>query len=210
MAGSRFASIVIGMLVSAAPQLFAANSNTTQTHSVIRVSVYDYVQIPASDLARAKGIAAQIFRQAGLEIVWTDVPVFKEAEAARKQAARRLGVADLRLRILPESKVPAWAKESKDVAFSLLPGNGAPGVFSSVYFGRLLAISRRENCPTGIMSFPVTRQYLFQASRGSLVSTKSQARRLRREVGERIVRDQEATTSLLARGKTPVPAGPAC
>ncbi len=232
MAGSRFGSIVMGMLISATLQLFAGNSNTTQAHSVIRVSVYDYAQIPASDLDRAKGTAAQIFRQAGLEMVWTDVPVFKQAEVARTQAPRRLGVADLRLRILPESKVPGWAKKSKGVAFSLLPSNGAPGIFTSIYFERLLAISRRENRPaglvlgcviahelghlllnmkghsrTGIMSFPVTRQYLSQASRGRLVFAASQSKRLRREVGKRITRDQKATASLLARGETAISNG---
>lgn len=226
MAGSRLRSIITGLLVSAALQLFAGSQDATQTHSVIGVSVYNYVQVPATDLARAKRTAAQIFRQARLEIVWTDVPVFSKTKAESTRSAQGLRFADLRLRILGESKVPEWAAKSKEVAFSLLPSNGAPGVFTSIYYERLLTIARRESRPvglvlgcviahelghllldmrghsrTGIMSFPVTRHYLAHASQGRLLFTASQARRLRRKVRERIGWNRQGGQSLLARSR---------
>ena len=205
--GLRFTYVVTGLLLAIPVQMFGKNSKSRQEMPVVRVSLYNYSQIPSNGLALARRTAAHIIKQAGIRIVWSDVPVSGEQETALRQAGRQLGPADLRVRVLSESKVPVWAKKTHQVAFSLLPGNGALGTTTSIYSDRVHKIARREDRPmglalgcvivhemghlllrmkghgrSGIMSFPVTGQYLSQASLGRLAFTTAQAKRLQREV----------------------------
>ncbi len=144
-------TILAGMLAAATLPVFGGPKNSPAEASVIGVSVYNYAQIPETDLTLARSTATRIFRQVGLEIVWSDIPVSGKAEAVQRQTGRRLGTADIRLRILSESKVPEWAKDTPQVAFSLLPNNGTFGTITSIYSGRLRRIARRENRPTGLV-----------------------------------------------------------
>ena len=211
---------IIGALAALVfPSLIGAKSGLVEPPA-IGISMYNYARIPESDLALARRTASRIFRQAGLEIVWADVPVAGGAEAALRRTGRRLGAADIRLRILSESKVPEWARDTRHVAFSLLPKNGGFGTITSIYSQRLLAIARRETRPAGlvlgcviahevghllmgmrghsrsdIMSFPVTGRYLSEASAGRLHFTLTQARRIRKAAEQRRESDSKHLAS---------------
>ncbi len=210
MAIPRFGFIVIGVLFLAVSQLSGQDGTTARETLVVRVNFYNYVGVPPGDLDVATATVAQIFRQTGIEVVWFDVPVSGQAETALRQTGRQLGAVDLRVRVVPEPMVPVWAKKTHQVAFSLLPKDGAFGTVAGIYSERLQRIARRESRPEGLvlgcviahemghlllrmkghsrsgpMSFPVTGQFLTLASRGRLGFTKAQARQIRRELQER-------------------------
>ena len=147
MAGSRVGYIVIGILVAATLPFQAEGNTDSPEGPTIGVSLYNYSHIPEAELERARRTATHIFRQAGVEIDWTDIPVAGEFEITLRQTGRGLGVSDIRLRILAEANVPAWAKKTHQVAFSLLPNNGAFGTIASIYADRIRKVAKREGSP---------------------------------------------------------------
>src|SRR5262245_41520767 len=90
----------VSVVVSAKTSL-AAEPNP---HMKLTVSVYDHAHVPPGTLIKSKKAAAQIFRQAGLEVVWFDSPLSaEEAKPDPNYQKRHLGLADFVLKILPDS-----------------------------------------------------------------------------------------------------------
>ena len=78
----------------------------------VRVNLYNYAQLPVPVVATARKTAATVFRRVGVNVIWADVPTSPEEVAAISAKRRRVGAAELMVRLVSEPMVPHWARQS--------------------------------------------------------------------------------------------------
>ena len=203
--------IVVLMLI------LAAVASGEQSTPSVTVWVYNYANVSPDTLAEAKELTSWVMKEAGLKVKWVSF-----GSGVRGQLAG----SDLVLRLVPETMVASWDLDAGHLAFSLVPPNGRSVRIAGVITDRVAAVASREHYPlamvlghviahelghlllgnkrhsdAGVMSFPVNRKYLVQASKGQLRFTPSQRRRMHGEVRRRSGTQTEADSPLVPPAK---------
>ena len=161
------------------------------------VFVYNYAQVPANSLERAKREAARIFRQAGVEITWRDCPLAATPDQRNPACEQLIGPATLILRIVPQFEyVPGITNKLTlgssvgnlaTVSFRWVRDEAASGIATpSEILGPAIAhelghllLGRRGHSPIGIMRPRWTRQDFQRSPLGAFVFTSEDANLIR-------------------------------
>src|ERR1051325_1751992 len=69
----------------------------------ITICVYDHARLRTEMLAQAEKEASRIFRQAGVEVEWLDLPTSAEEASTNTDTLGQLGPTGFALKILPKS-----------------------------------------------------------------------------------------------------------
>ena len=163
----------------------------------IDVQAYNYAQFSSEMLAQAELEAAEIYRAAGVEIVWTNCKLPKDSQCAEYLDPTHLGV-----RLLPDI---AAALSDSNLTMGLAVGNLASvslrrvqeeaaefavsvdAVLAPTFaheIGHLLLVAQGHS-PSGIMRAHWRREDYERAPRGAFSFTARQAQSLRAEVRKR-------------------------
>ncbi|MBZ5565416.1 MAG: hypothetical protein LAP13_23710 [Acidobacteriia bacterium] len=184
-----FSLWIVGSLAFAGSQGRDGDSNKLQQS----VFVYNYAQVPANSLERAKREAARIFRQAGVEIVWRDCPL-GTAEGSQNSACEQfIGPATLLLRIVPRFEYAPGITNKQTlgssvgnlatVSFHWVKDEAASGIATpSEILGPAIAhelghllLGRRRHSPIGIMRPRWSRQDFQRSPLGAFIFTSEEA-----------------------------------
>ena len=177
----------------------------------ITVRVYDYAQVPKWVLTDAKKIAADIFREAGIETSWLDCPVSPASHPKNPVCLKPLDPTVPVLRILSRSMAERVPGPRDRFGFALLSKKQVFPYVANVFFHRIhdLANGRVTFWPTllghimahemghlllgqgnhsrkGIMAVEWSEKDLQRATRGSLRFNSRQAEKIQAQVLRRL------------------------
>ena len=109
---------------------------TQPTNSRVTVRLYNFAKAPADVLDKAEAVATRIFRQAGIETVWTACPLTGEERDQYPDCRGPFGSRDLIVRILPI--VPArFAKQPEVSGVAWMPNGAGSATVADIYFDRV-------------------------------------------------------------------------
>ena len=173
--------------------------------------MYDYAQVPKWVLTDAKKIAADIFRDAGIETSWLDCPVSPTSSPPSSTCLKPLDPAVLVLRILSRSMALRVPGPRDRFGFALLSKKQHFPYVANVFFHRIhdLANGRVTFWPTllghimahemghlllgqgnhsrkGIMAVEWSEKDLQRATQGSLRFNSRQVEKIQAEVPRRM------------------------
>lgn len=205
-------TLALGLVLTMSPAAFARNRSTPRGEAKlgITIRVYNYAQVPASELARAETGAASILREAGIETAWLDCALSEEELKMNPVCEHAAGPAELWLKILPQSMARRSGFPDTTMGFALLSSDGRRGSESFVFYrwverlaemdyaprhailahamaheiGHLL-LGTNSHFPVGIMRADWTQKDLQCISREGLQFTSEQAERMRHAVQAR-------------------------
>jgi hypothetical protein len=166
----------------------------------IYVLVYNYAPLPSQLLHRAEEQASQIFRRAGVEIIWVD-----QSSLRHRPGRYSLKDMDLILRILPQPRATLSSQTALGEALPCQVGQDL--CLASVFYSRVQQLVQNRIVPlnivlghamahelghlllgsnshdeSGLMQANWNRRELERAARGELRFTAEQARLIRTEV----------------------------
>ncbi len=206
-------TLVLGLALTMSPAAFARTRTTPRGEAELEITlrVYNYAQVPASELAGAESGAASILREAGIETRWLDCPLSKAELKMNPVCNHTAGPAKLWLKVLPESMFHRFGFSKTTMGFALLSPDGRRGSESFISYrwvdrlaemeyaprhailahamaheiGHLL-LGTNSHFPVGIMRADWSQEDQKRASRGGLHFTPQQADRMRQAVQARI------------------------
>ena len=178
----------------------------------ITVRVYDYEGVPASVLKKAEEQAARIFRQVGLEVIWTGCPTSDEELRNHPTCNQLPDPLHLMLQIVPRSKVKGRFTDPSRVGVARIPhGVKGFGTIAAVYdfraeeqaarrvasrsaiLGHIMAheighllLSVEQHADRGLMCGGWSREDLISMSQGTLLFHPEEAQRIQAQMLERI------------------------
>ncbi len=176
------------------------------------VFAYNYAQVPANSLERAKREAARVFHQAGVEIIWRDCPLSTADDAQMVACESSIVRATLILRIVPRFEyVPGVTNKQTlgssvgnlaTVSFKWVQDEAASGIATpSEILGPAIAhelghllLGRPGHSPTGIMRPRWSRKDFQRSPLGVFSFTSEEADLLRAGVRTRAVAQAKAVT----------------
>ena len=176
----------------------------------ITVYVYDYSEIPADVLTRAKSAAIEIYRRAGVETEWLDCPT-SAADLHQNRACRqRPGASRLVMKIVPPSMAERMGLDATTYGISWIPDDGSFGWMAfvcsqrasrlakgnpqleGVLLGHLMAheighllLGANSHAASGIMKVPWAKKEVRLAQQGRMGFTPKQALHIQSEAVER-------------------------
>ncbi len=206
-------TLALGLVLTLSPAALARTRSTPRGKGKLAITlrVYNYAQVPASELARAESGAASILREAGIETAWLDCAL-SEAELKMNPVCEpTAGPTELWLKILPESMAHRYGFSNTTMGFALLSSDGRRGSESFVSYrwverlaeiefiprhailahamaheiGHLL-LGTNSHFPVGIMRADWSHEDLQRICREGLQFTSQQAGRMRHAVQARI------------------------
>ena len=208
------------MFLMAAFPGFSQTSAEAPRMADITISVYDYAHVSIDLLAAAEEDARRIFRQAGVETVWTTcVPRPQKIQTSDCYA---VDTTHLMMKILPRA-VSAQARDRSDVLGTALVGANGVGYYAYVFYdsvqriteerklghamlGDVLAheighllLGSNSHSVSGIMSAHWYGEELRRVSEATMLFTPSQTRMLRDRLESHKV-DIPVVTRAEARG----------
>ena len=177
----------------------------------ITVRVYDYDGVPAGVLKKAEEQAARIFRQVGLEVIWTDCPTSDEELQNHPTCNQVPDPLHLMLQIVPRSRVKGRFTDPSRVGVARIPhGVEGFGTIAAVYYFRAeeqaargvasrsailghimaheighLLLSLERHADRGLMCGGWSREDLISMSQGTLLFHPEEAQRIRAQMLER-------------------------
>jgi hypothetical protein len=206
-------SLALGLVLTMSPVAFARTRTGPkgETELEITLGVYNYAQVPASELAQAENGTARIFRQAGIKTRWLDCSPAGAGLKMNSACDHIEGSVDLRLNILPGSMARRWGRSDTTMGVSFLSSDGRRGTQSFVFYhwvewlaeegyapreailahtmaheiGHLL-LGTNSHFPVGIMRADWTDEDLKHIGRDGLHFTSEQAGQMRHSVQARI------------------------
>jgi len=116
------------------------NGETVEQMPRLTVRLYNYADVIHGSLAQAKATASDVFRRAGIQLVWVDCPVAPEEKESLRACYQFDGAPWAHLSILPE-KMAKRRRDPSDV-FGV-----AFGSYAFVFFHRVQELSRPHDFP---------------------------------------------------------------
>ncbi len=201
----------------------AQSSPAADSMPKVTVRVYNYAHIRPNILARAEKDAAWVFREAGVETVWTDCsPVIEELPSCTGP----LNPATLILRILERPKPSPLGLPQDALGYALPSTGNSKATYATVFFepmvylaqytrfsqseilgyaitheiGHLL-LAKMSHSSTGIMRAQWNREDLQHTTLARELFTPEQAERIRADLEAR--RRQDAPLPLLSASANP-------
>ncbi len=168
----------------------------------ITIHVYDYAAVPEKTLVRAKDECGRIFRHTGLTVLWVDHPVNEAGDRRRPQdSSDSWNDTHFVLRLLTQSR-KGLAKYAMGEALSFRIANvSMDRVTQQLTVGELSAgqvlghaiaheighhlLGDNSHAPHGIMVARWSKQHLRRISKGDLLFTQQEVKRMRDEVKHR-------------------------
>ena len=105
---------------------FAAGPSPERNPSII-VRVYSYALVPPASLVRAEEVASEIFRQAGVRIIWLDCSVAVPADQRQPACAESLGPTDFVLNLVEKIQLLSPKLQDSTLGSALVPDGGGQG-----------------------------------------------------------------------------------
>jgi hypothetical protein len=207
---------------------YAGSGAITEPGAEVLVLLHDYAGIPEETLEKAIARAESAFHGIGVKTTWLNYPVqgVPPAEAARYRP--RKGQVRLLVRLVPDSMVTPEAHSHGHLGYSLVPADGISAYICGVYAARAERLSVRYGSPaslvlgtvmahelghlllganshssTGIMSIPVTAETLKLAGQGWLGFSRTEAKRILRNLSRRLSDGATAATATAAASPNP-------
>ena len=115
--------------------------NVTSRPSVI-VRLYDYAHVRPVTLAKAQDVAAEIFRKAGVEVVWVNCAIEEEQSTACSEVQPGW---NLVLRIMRRTKGARGAFRSNTTGYAVRSESG--GKFATVFYDQVIRASEERSLP---------------------------------------------------------------
>jgi hypothetical protein len=192
--------------------------------SQITICVYDHSGLKVGTLAQAEKEADRIFRQAGVETEWRDLPTFEAEASGKTNLLEQLGPTGFVLNIVPKSMTKPLQIRDAALGYSIPCPEDESACIANILYHRVQDLAQSENVSlsqtlglaiaheighlllrsnahstAGVMQPRWRGKDLQQASKGLLLFTPEQAEFIRAEVVKRM-RQQE-----LVRVANPLP-----
>ena len=202
--------LTVGWVTDAQPALSKTKANGEGDQPArIAVQVYNYAQVSSGLLAQAELEAAEIYRDAGVEIVWDNCKLPEDSQCAEYLDPTHLGV-----RLLPDIGA---ALSDSNLTMGLAVGDLASVSFRRVQeeaaafevsvhavlaptlaheIGHLLLVAQGHS-PSGIMRAHWRREDYERAPRAAFRFTSKQAQSLRAEIRKRV--EEQAAAEVAAK-----------
>jgi hypothetical protein len=158
----------------------------------LNLVIYDHAHVGEETLANAENTASEIFRQAGIQLVWREGFAYA---AERRNAAVRIpeDPATLMVKLQPESEAARYGVRS--VCGGIAFDSGAiifVRGFDSTHLGVIMAheighmvLGPNAHSLVGVMRGTLLRQDWEKSEQGTLGFTKSQGKQIQAWVGKR-------------------------
>ena len=102
----------------------------------LQVRVYDYAKVPQSVWKRAEAVAADIFREAGVEMAWLVCPGGGDGRSVHPDCRTPMGPLEVSLRALPSA--PETLSNRPDVlGRAHVPKGGGVASYADIYVDRI-------------------------------------------------------------------------
>jgi hypothetical protein len=192
--------------------------------SQITICVYDHSRLKAGTLAQAEKEANKIFRQAGVETEWRDLPTSEVEADGKTNVLEQLGPTGFVLKIVPKSMTQHLRIRDAALGYSIPCTEDGSACIANILYHRVQDLAQSENVSlsqtlglaiaheighlllrsnahstAGVMQPRWRGKDLQQASKGLLLFTSEQAGFIRAEVIKRM-KQQE-----LVRVANPLP-----
>ena len=193
----------LGLLFASAVPNRAQRQTVLNSDRSISVRVCNKTSIAPAALARAEALASRILGEAGLQITWlsdnNDVPV-RQQSAPKDQ----LGPTDFVLNLLDQLQGLGPQLKDSTLGLAVIPDGGTPGYLAYLSYSRAsrvakessvpvdlvvglgaaheighLLLGENAHSPSGLMKILWSPQDLRAGSRGNLLFTRKQSKRLR-------------------------------
>ena len=188
--------------------------DTQERPAKVTVRFYDYAEVPRGTWAKAAAEATRIFRQAGVETRWRDCRLAAVELQQAPACKQRRRATDLTMRILPGAVTARLPQHRRELGVAMLSTKKGTHFFhASIFFDRVEELSARrsiaseavilghamahemghlllgtaEHSPAGIMHIPWSRNEMAQATQGALLFMPSQAKRIQKQVRDRML-----------------------
>ncbi len=201
---------VVGFALPASARTPAASEVKQPLRFTVRV--YDYDGVPHGALKRAEEEAARIFRQVGIEVIWTGCPTSDEELQQHPTCNQVPDPLHLMLQIVPRPQVRGRFRDPSRVGAARIPlGVNGFGTIAAVYYFRAeeqaarrvasgaailghimaheighLLLGLQQHADRGLMRGGWSRADLKSMSQGTLLFHPEEARRMRARMAERI------------------------
>jgi hypothetical protein len=120
---------------------FAQNPPTTSLSPEVSISVHDYADVPTPLLAAAEDQAREIFRRAGLEMVWLNCS--PKLEKVEPRSCYFSDTTHLTLKISRHA-MNAKVRDRIDVLGTAYPDEKGTGYFAYVFYDRVQELAQRR------------------------------------------------------------------
>jgi hypothetical protein len=142
------AQALIFLLLLSVPGLAQEQPAESDISSPVVVRVYDYAQVPSVTLAKAQEVAAEVFRKAGVEIVWVNCAVDENSSTSCSEVEAG---SSLLLRITRRTKEARAAFQGTTTGYAVRSEKG--GRFATVFYDQVIRVSEEwsvaEACALG-------------------------------------------------------------
>jgi len=116
---------------------FGARSPGSVPDPKLSLRVYNYARIDPASLAIAEEVAAEVFQNVGVAIIWVDCPL-SQAQFAKYPACQvGMGTTDLVLKILPRYMAMKLAARDEPLGFAKLCPESEPACELNVLYHRV-------------------------------------------------------------------------
>ncbi len=132
---------------------FLLPGSAAPPHSEITVRLQNYARASRATLRPARELATDVFRSAGVDLVWLDCAPTDRDRSRDQACANPIGPRDLFLRVMPEA--PAMRAKQGDVfGIAYLSDKGGFSRIASVYLDQVtrLASQRHQSVGTGTLA----------------------------------------------------------
>lgn len=206
------------LLIMSAPS-FARKPSASPDKPDLKITVYlyNYAQVSATLLGRAKQEAARIYRAAGVETEWADCPRSVDEVPEYPGCQTPVGSTWIALRVLSRSMIGGLGLDPSKFGLAMLREDGGFGSLALVCsecaeplvqggrypyglilgglmaheLGHLLLATTRHSAE-GLMHSPWDRRDLEYAAHEQMLFTPKEAQQIRAQVRDRM-RDRQAT-----------------
>jgi hypothetical protein len=129
------------MFLAAVSVGFSKTAAIIETEPRVAISVYDYAHVPTGLLAAAEEDARRVFRQAGVETVWTTC--FPKPGKAEADGCSAVDANHLMLKILPRA-IAAHVRERSDVLGTAIVDEKGIGFYAYVFYDRVQRVAEER------------------------------------------------------------------
>jgi hypothetical protein len=187
----------------------AASAAAPASNPQLTVRLYDYAAVPVRTLAEAKHVSSEIFRAAGITLLWVECSSVENKSSGVEDCEHVSDPLRLVLRIVPESmeaqlhrprRVFGMAVHSDAFIFygRIETFSAMEGVSETVILGHAMAhelghmvLGQTRHSPNGIMMETYRKEALRRAEKGQLLFTPQQAADMRSRLGAQTVAQSE-------------------
>jgi hypothetical protein len=139
----RFETYTALMFLAVACPGFSQTPEVTPPKPDVAISLYDYAHVSAELLAKAEEDAQRVFRQAGVETVWTTCLPKSEKARSRSNDCYRVDATHLMLKILPHATA-AHVRDRGDVLGTASVDERGVSYYAYVFYDNVQRVAEKR------------------------------------------------------------------